>query len=114
MEEDSEPRKQLIFVGRALEEIKAFPGDVMQEAGYNIDLVQCGKEPSDWKPFRGVGRGGVKEIRLWDDSGTYRVVYLVDLKDTVCVLCGFKKTSEKTEKAHTDLIKKRIKQMNEQ
>lgn len=113
MEEDNDPPKQVIFIGRSLEEIKAFPDDIRRDAGYNIDLVQRGEEPSDWKPFRGVGRGGVKEIRLWDDSGTYRVIYIADLEDAVYVLCGFKKTSEKTEKAHIDLIKNRIKQMDE-
>jgi phage-related protein len=112
MESTDEPPKPIKFVGRSLDEIKNFPDDVKRNAGFNIDLIQHGKEPVDWKPLKGVGRG-VREIRLWDDSGTYRVVYVANLEDKVYVLCAFKKTSEKTEKSHIDLIKDRFKRRDE-
>ncbi|MGQ3127356.1 type II toxin-antitoxin system RelE/ParE family toxin [Variovorax sp.] len=112
MEENDEPPKPLKFVGRSLDEIKGFPSDVRQDAGFNLDLIQNGKNPSDWKPLKGVGRG-VREIRLWDDSGTYRVIYVANLKDAVYVLGAFKKTTQKTENVHLDLVKTRFKQIDE-
>jgi phage-related protein len=30
-------------------------------------------EPSDFKPMPSIG-SGVQEIRLWDETGTYRVI----------------------------------------
>lgn len=112
MEEIDEPPKPVIFIGRSREEITNFPDDLRKEAGFNLFLIQNGEDPSDWKALKGVGRG-VREIRLWDDSGTYRVIYVANLEDAVYVLCAFKKTSEKTEKAHTDLIKERFKRIDE-
>jgi len=112
MEEIDEP-KPVKFIGVSLKEIINFPDDVKKDAGFNIHLIQHGQEPKDWKALKGVGRG-VREIRLWDDSGTYRVVYVADLEDAVYVLCAFKKTSEKTEKAHLELIKERFKRIGEQ
>jgi phage-related protein len=32
-----------------------------------------------------VGKG-VEELRVWDDSGTYRVIYVARLKEAVYVL----------------------------
>lgn len=112
MEEANEPSKPIIFIGRSREEIRDFPNDVRNDAGFNLYLIQNGGNPSDWKPLKSVGRG-VREIRLWDDSGTYRVIYVANLKDAVYVLGAFKKTTEKTESIHLSLIKKRFKQIDE-
>ncbi len=65
--------KPLYFVGSALEALRAFPRASRREAGYQLDRVQFGLEPSDWKPIPTVGRG-VREIRIHHD-GQYRVIY---------------------------------------
>jgi phage-related protein len=107
---DDQPPLQLIFIGRSLQEIKSFPSDVRQDAGFNLDLVQNGQTPTDWKSLKSVG-DGVREIRLWDDSGTYRVVYIVKKADAVYVLGAFKKTSQKTEERHLKLLRERYKEV---
>jgi phage-related protein len=61
--------------GNSLDELRAFPVDARRAAGHQIDRVQRGQEPDDWKPLSSVGRG-VQEIRLWDVAGTFRVVYV--------------------------------------
>jgi phage-related protein len=62
-----------------------------------LDRVQRGLEPFDWKPMTSVG-SGVREIRVWDASGTYRVLYVAKLEDAVYVLHGFHKTTQATSK----------------
>lgn len=58
-------------------------------------LVQQGFDPDDWKPLNPVGRGA-REIRLRDARGAFRVIYVAQVGDAVCVLHCFQKKSEKT------------------
>ena len=64
-------------------------------------------EPSDWKPMNSVGQG-VKEIRIRDADGAFRVIYLAKLADAVHVLHCFQKKSEKTTEANIELARKRF------
>lgn len=57
--------KSLIWIGSSREDVRGFPEAVRQEAGFELYQVQCGREPSNWKPMSTVG-AGVKEIRLYD------------------------------------------------
>ena len=72
--------KPLRFVGDSLKRLREFPKDAKQDAGYQLEQVQRGKLPADFKPMPSIGRG-VEEIRAWDDSGTYRVIYTARLAD---------------------------------
>lgn len=53
-----------------------------------------------------VGRG-VQEIRLWDETGTYRVIYTARLADAVYVLHAFQKRTRATSKHDIELAKAR-------
>jgi phage-related protein len=53
---------------------KKFDSDARSEAGYQLDKVQNGGEPSDWKPMNNVALG-VKEIRI-HTSTENRVIYV--------------------------------------
>jgi phage-related protein len=48
-------------------------GDARREAGYQLDQVQRGNDPDDWKPMRSVGQS-VREIRIHEESGAFRVI----------------------------------------
>ena len=63
--------KLVEFRGSALTDLRDFPVSVRREAGYQLDLVQHGGEPDDWKPVSTVGQG-VREIRIRDESGAFR------------------------------------------
>jgi len=39
------------FCGRSLKAIKAFPTEMKREAGHQLDRVQRGLDPIDWKPM---------------------------------------------------------------
>ena len=75
-------RKPLHFVGSSLGDLRAFPDEARRDAGFNLDAVQRGLEPEDWKTMRTVG-AGVKEIRVRDASGAYRVIYLASRPEAV-------------------------------
>ena len=57
--------------------------------------------------MRGISKG-VEEIRIWDESGTYRVVYTARLADAVIVLHAFQKKTQATSKRDVDLAKERF------
>jgi len=81
-----------------------------REAGYQLDRVQNGQEPDDWKPMNTVGLG-VREIRIRDAAGTFRVMYVAKFADAVYVLHCFQKKTEKTRKADVDLAAKRYRDL---
>lgn len=79
--------KSLHFLGDSLERLREFPEDARHDVGYQLDKVQRGERPDDAKPMPTIGKG-VEEIRVWDDAGTFRVVYTARLgRCGVCVAC---------------------------
>jgi phage-related protein len=98
--------KPISFLGNSLECLREFPEDARQDAGYALDQVQRGKQPGDFKPMASVGKG-VEELRVWDDAGAYRVIYLARLKEAVYVLHAFQKKTRATSKHDIDIAKSR-------
>jgi len=98
--------KDLVFHGTCRGDLKDFPPEVRRAAGYQLDRIQAGLEPSDWKPMVNIGQG-VTEIRIREDSGQYRVIYVAKFADAVHVLHAFQKKTQRTAKADLDLARKR-------
>jgi phage-related protein len=82
------------------------PEDARQDVGYQLDKVQRGAQPDDFKPMPSIGRG-VEEIRVWDESGTYRVIYTARLAEAVYVLHAFQKKTQATSQRDVDVAKAR-------
>lgn len=80
--------KPVKFRGSALNDLRAFPAPARREAGHQLDQVQHGQEPHDWKPMPTIGLG-VREIRIRDIAGAFRVVYVAKFADAVYVLHCF-------------------------
>ena len=98
--------KPIRFLGDSLKCLREFPEEARQDAGYQLDQVQRGKQPSDFKPLPTVGKG-VEELRVWDDAGTYRVIYLARLPEAVVVLHAFQKKTQATPKRDIEVAKSR-------
>ena len=81
-----------------------------REAGYQIDRVQHGLEPDDWKPMPAIGMG-VREIRVRESDGIFRVVYVTTLRDAVYVLHCFQKKTQKTSRLDLALAEKRYRDL---
>jgi len=102
--------KPIEFRGSSLDDLRAFPPAARREAGYQLDQVQSGREPNDWKPMNTVGQG-VKEIRIRDAAGAFRVIHVAKFAEAVYVLHCFQKKTAKTSKADVELAAKRYRDL---
>lgn len=102
--------KPIEFRGNSRDDLRAFPLEARRDAGHQLSRVQNGKEPDDWKSMSTVGQG-VREIRIRDALGAFRVIYLARLADAVFVLHCFQKKTEKTSKHDLDLASKRYRDL---
>jgi phage-related protein len=71
-----------------------------------LDKVQRGLQPDDFKTIPTIGKG-VEEVRIWDDSGTYRVIYTARRAEAVYVLHAFQKKTQATSKRDIEIAKTR-------
>jgi phage-related protein len=98
--------KGVVFRGSALDDLRAFPRDARRAAGHQIDRVQSGLDPDDWKPMPTIG-SGVREIRIREPDGAFRVIYVAKFPGAVVVLHCFRKTTQKTALADIATAKRR-------
>jgi phage-related protein len=103
--------KPIKFLGDSLARLREFPAGAKREAGFQLN--RGGLRPNDFKPMRSIGMG-VEEIRVWDDTGTYRVIYTARFADAVFVLHVFQKQTQTTSKQDIDLAKRRFAQLSRQ
>ncbi len=99
--------KPISFLGDSLAQLRDFPDDARSEAGYQLSEVQLGNDPDDWKPMKMVGPG-VREIRVREASGAFRVIYLATLPDRVLVLHAFQKKTQQTAQKDIELAARRL------
>ncbi|QHG67624.1 type II toxin-antitoxin system RelE/ParE family toxin [Pseudomonas putida] len=102
--------KPIEWVGSSKDDLRSFPLVARQRAGYQLDLIQAGEEPADWKPVEAVGQG-VREIRIMCKDGAFRVFYVISRPEAIYVLHAFRKTTEKTEKRDIDLARARFRSL---
>jgi phage-related protein len=102
--------KPVRFRGSALDDLRIFPASARQEAGHQLDQIQHGNEPDDWKPMPTIGKG-VREIRIRDIAGAFRVVYVAKFTNAVYVLHCFQKKTQKTNKMDLDLAESRYRDL---
>jgi phage-related protein len=102
--------KRIEFLGDSLAQLRDFPEAARKEAGVQLHKVQLGLEPSDWKPMTTVGPG-VREVRIRDEAGAFRVLYVAHVGDAVFVLHAFRKKTQQTAKRDLDLAASRLTQI---
>jgi phage-related protein len=83
--------KQIAFLGDSLDELRAFPEAARREAGHQLDRVQRGLDPDDWRPMSIIGQG-VREVRIRAEAGIFRVFYIAAFAEAVsCAACVSRK-----------------------
>jgi phage-related protein len=102
--------KRVTFHGDSLDRLRDFPEDARRQAGHELYQVQIGREPTDWKPMSPIG-AGVREIRIRDATGAYRVIYIATLPDAIHVLHAFEKKTQNTPQRDLDLAAARLRQL---
>jgi len=105
--------KPVTFLGDSLEAVRAFPVTARREAGFQLDRVQRGLLPENWKPLRAVSQG-VNEIRVRDEAGAFRVLYVTSLPEALYVLHAFQKKTQKTAKGDLELARARLKSLRKE
>ena len=100
--------KKLIWMGSSREDLRAFPTEARRAMGYQLEHVQEGVDPDDWKPMSMVGPG-VREIRIRESSGAYRCIYLTTRPEGIYVLHCFQKKTQKTSRPDLALAARRFK-----
>ena len=58
-----------------------------------------------------IGKG-VREIRIWDEAGTFRIIYVVQTQHGLIVLHAFAKKTQTTSKRDIELARKRLKELS--
>jgi len=102
--------KAVVFLGDSLDSLRAFPERARRSAGFQLELVQRGLEPDDWKPMSSIG-SGVREIRIRDAIGAFRVIYVATFADAVFVLHAFQKKTQRTSQREIALAQTRFRQL---
>jgi len=98
--------KPIRFLGDSLKRLREFPEDAKNDVGYQLDRVQRGHQPHDFKPMTSIGRG-VEEIRVRDDAGIFRVIYTARIADAVYVLHAFQKKTQATSRQDIEIATER-------
>lgn len=83
---------------------------MQRNAGHELLEIQDGNEPSDLKTLVNTVPG-IKELRLRDDSGTYRVVFVAKFEEAVYVLHAFQKKTQVTSLKDLDLVRQRYEEV---
>lgn len=91
----------------------AFPITVRKAVGYQLHKIQYGIEPDDWKPFSEIG-AGVNEIRIRDNNGIYRVMYVAKFEEALYVLHSFQKQMQQTSQHDKNIARARYNRLVQQ
>ena len=105
-------RKPVVFLGDSLDRLRTFPENARRDSGRELVRVQDGRDPIDWKPMPAVGKS-VREIRVSDRPGEFRVIYTANIGGVVYVLHAFHKKTQKTPKRDIDLAAARFRQIKD-
>lgn len=99
-------RKPVVCFGTSHADIKQVPAQAQRQFGHDLADVQRGLTPRDWKPMTSIG-SGVRELRVRIE-GTFRLIYVATLPESVYVLHVFQKKSRKTARADLHLARARL------
>ncbi|MEJ0075408.1 MAG: type II toxin-antitoxin system RelE/ParE family toxin [Alphaproteobacteria bacterium] len=102
--------KPVVFLGSSLDDLRAFPEQARHDAGFQLERVQRGLDPDDWKPMQTIG-SGVREIRVRDASGAFRVIYAAAFAEAIYVLHAFAKKTQRTSQRDIALAQRRLKEL---
>lgn len=97
----------IVWVGGSKNDVKGFPADARRDAGFQLSKVQHSKDPDDWKPMGAIG-AGVREIRIREHSGAFRIIYVVRFADAIYVLHAFQKKTQRTRASDLELARERL------
>ena len=104
--------KKVVWNKKAKEFVKNLPSSLKKEFGSLLLLLQRGNilSPPASKIIRAIHQNAF-ELRVKDQSGTYRVIYILAVKNKILIPHGFKKKTQKTPDKEISIAKKRLKEL---
>ena len=102
--------KPVVFLGDSVARLRAFPDGPRRNSGVQLDRVQRGLDPDNWKPMQSIGPG-VREIRIRDAAGAFRVIYIAAFAEAVYVLHAFQKKTPRTSARDIALASSRYREL---
>ena len=102
--------KRIEWLGTSLNAVRDFPQDARMLIGQELQLVQAGFMPTDFKPMPTVGKG-VEEIRVQEAGAAFRVIYTARVADAIFVLHAFQKKSQATPRRDFETARERFAQL---
>jgi len=99
-------KKPTIWYSQALrEEIRGWPSGAREDIGEELNRVEYGGEPRDFKPMPTIG-AGVNEIRTSDKGDQFRLIYVAKFEEAIYVLHIItKKKTQKTSQQDIEIAK---------
>jgi phage-related protein len=102
--------KPIWFLGDSLKSLRGFPDRARRDAGRQLQRLQNGVPADDFKSMPSIGKS-VGEIRIWEESGTFRVIYTARFAEAVYVLHAFQKKSQGTSRRDIEIARERFLQI---
>ena len=107
--------RPISWIKAARKAFEAFPEAVQREALRALTIAAEGQKSDIAKPMQGLG-SGIMEIALRHRGDAWRMVYAVQIGTDIWVIHAFQKKSKTgiaTPKQEIDLIRERIKRLQE-
>lgn len=103
--------KEIKWNSKARQFVRHLDLETKREIGTWLMLIQSGQilgEPQS-KPMKSIHRNA-HELRVKDKLGNYRVIYVLNIEDTIFIPHAFTKKSQKTPHKEIELSKHRLKE----
>ena len=107
--------RPISWIKAARRDFEEFPEDVQGDMLSALTIAAEGGKSDSAKPFKGVD-GGVFEIAIKYRRDAFRVLYAVKINADIWVIHAFQKKSKtgiKTPQEEVDLIRERLKRLQE-
>ncbi len=101
-------RKEVVWLGDSKKVLRFFPNKVREDFGWSLWQLQNGDQPLNSRPMSTISTG-VFELKESDESGWYRMIYYIRMKNKIIVLHSFTKKSRKTALWDLEVAKQRLK-----
>ena len=104
--------KKIEWIRASRRILRTFSKEARRQAGAELQRVQEGKHPIDWRPMPSVGPGTI-EIRIHEPY-EHRVLYVAKFPEAIYVLWCFDKKRTKSPKMDLATARKAYAEMQRQ
>jgi phage-related protein len=101
---------EIVWLGDSLEIVRGYRVAIRRAIGSELRLLQTGDKPVHARPLKTVGRG-VWELKISEQTGQFRVIYVIQRRDRIYVLHAFQKKTQRTPQKDIDLARARFREI---